>query len=98
MKTVNDYIASCLKRSDSEINYFLQCQSCSGSAQEKIAFKILKAEHAIAPTVVIWFGDGFDPKFLETCANFPVRGNYLGLLSVEEFCTKALAGAYRRGQ
>lgn len=92
MKTIQSYIESCLVRGKLSAKYELQCQSCSGSAQEKIGLKILEAEFAEEPTYVVWFGNGFDRKFIETCKRFPVRGNFKGLLSVEEFCQKALAG------
>jgi hypothetical protein len=86
MKTIREYIESCLKRSEKSYQYLLQCQSCSGSAKEKIAMKILEAEQATEPTWVIWFGNGFDLNFIKKCGRFPVRGNYLGLLSVGDFC------------
>lgn len=94
MKTIESYIQSCLNRSGSKISHTLQCQSCSGSAQEKLGYAILAAEFASEPTVVVWFGNGFSANFIQTCQAFPVRGNYIGLMSVEEFCTKALAGEF----
>jgi hypothetical protein len=86
VKNIQEYIESCLKRSEKSYPYLLQCQSCSGSAKEKIAMKMLEAEQANEPTWVLWFGNGFDLKFIEKCQKFPVRGNYLGLLSVGDFC------------
>jgi hypothetical protein len=90
MLTIDNYIKACITRSQKEYNYFLQCQSCSGSAQEKLAYKILLAEQAPSETWVVWFGNGFDDNFIKKVQNFPVRGNYKGLLSVGDFCELVL--------
>jgi hypothetical protein len=97
MKNISDYIESCLirggyQKDDRAFDLTIQCQSCSGSAQEKLGAKILLAELGDMPTYVVYFGNGFTSKFVEKMESVPIRGNYLRVNNVADFCQQALNG------
>jgi hypothetical protein len=97
MKNISDYVESCLirggyQKDDRAFDLTIDCQSCSGSAQEKLGAKIILAELGDMPTYVVYFGNGFNGKFIEKMESVPIRGNYLGLNSVADFCQQALNG------
>jgi hypothetical protein len=97
MKNISDYIESCLirggyQKDDRAFDLTIQCQSCSGSAQEKLGAKIILAELGNMPTYVVYFGNGFTSEFIEKMESVPIRGNYLGLNNVADFCQQALNG------
>jgi len=80
------------QKGDRTFLVYLQCQSCSGSAEEKLAMKYLQALRGDTPAFVLWFGNGFTDGLIQYFENQPSEQSFLGCLSIEKFCTMALEG------
>jgi hypothetical protein len=89
---LESYLKSCLKRGGVERSFLLECQSCTGDAEQKLAYKILLAAKVEGDRpIVVWFGNGFTSEVVEDCQWLADRLGVL-LMSAGEFAQMALAG------
>lgn len=87
---LEEYIKCLLERKQKEIPFLLQVQHTSGSAKEKIIYKIWKAKE-LGINYVLWFGNGFDLEFIDFCkTNAETAG--ICFLGATDFCQKVIEG------
>jgi len=90
MDNIRSYIDGCLAKRGLEVSYVLQCQSSSGTAEQKLAYKVYRAGRGDGD-YVLWFGNGFTPEVIEDCEQL---GEILGVcvMSAGDFCEGVLNG------